>query len=376
MATSTRSGTPLTRARAAAPVVRAAGPRIEEAGTLPADVVSALADAELFWLTAPAGLGGAEGSATDVLAVVEEITAADVSAGWSLMVNIAATGGVLARCADDALPLLFADGPPVLAGSVARADGGQVVRVDGGYAVGGRFRFASGSAHATWMSSRMILDDAPVSVLLPVDRLEFVGGWDVLGLRGTGSRDYRVPDQVVPDPLVFRADAVPRRGPGVHRLGAYLAATVGHGGIALGIGRRAFEELAAAVAADATRPGRTPMLDDPHFRHELAAQEARLRAARAYCFDAVHDASAAVDDGRPVSDLLGHRIRQAITHATGVAAESAAFAFRWAGSAALRTPHPLAGLLRDAHTAAQHVAVAPASLTEVGAAVLADYARP
>ena len=39
--------------------------------------------------------------------------------------------------------------------------------------------------------------------IVPMDRIELKGNWDVMGLRGTGSFDYEVPEQFVETGMTF-----------------------------------------------------------------------------------------------------------------------------------------------------------------------------
>src|ERR1700704_7032719 len=67
---------------------------IEDYRTLPRDIVDELAGAGLFKLFVPARYGGAELSAADGLAVMEEMAFHDGSTGWCDM--IAMTTGLIA----------------------------------------------------------------------------------------------------------------------------------------------------------------------------------------------------------------------------------------------------------------------------------------
>src|SRR5271170_4086981 len=71
-------------ARAVAPVIAAAAPRIEAARELPEDVMAALHGAGLFRLVLPRALGGAELPPDRFVEVLDVIAQADASAGWCL----------------------------------------------------------------------------------------------------------------------------------------------------------------------------------------------------------------------------------------------------------------------------------------------------
>ena len=86
---------------------------------------------------------------------------------------------------------------------------------DDAYQVAGSYSFGSGSAHADWIGGgtlelvdgapRMITPERPAIrvFFVPRDQVEFAGNWDVMGLVGTGSFDYVVPEQVVDADFTF-----------------------------------------------------------------------------------------------------------------------------------------------------------------------------
>ena len=86
-----------------------------------------------------------------------------------------------------------------------------------------------------------------LAFLVPSDSVEITGNWDVMGLRGTGSFDYTIPEQVVEEGRTFWLfDGEPRCGGGVYRLGVVGFAGIGHAGWALGVARRALDEIQAS----------------------------------------------------------------------------------------------------------------------------------
>src|ERR1700733_7887021 len=71
-------------ARALAPVIAAAAPRIEAGRELPGDLVDALHEARLFRMLVPRSLGGEEVSPVAFMAAIEELAKADASAAWCI----------------------------------------------------------------------------------------------------------------------------------------------------------------------------------------------------------------------------------------------------------------------------------------------------
>src|SRR6516164_9404501 len=71
-------------ARALAPVIAAAAPRIEANRELPADLVDALHEARLWRMLLPRSYGGDEVSPVDYVQAIEEIAKADASTAWCI----------------------------------------------------------------------------------------------------------------------------------------------------------------------------------------------------------------------------------------------------------------------------------------------------
>jgi alkylation response protein AidB-like acyl-CoA dehydrogenase len=365
---------PVEQARKIAPLIRGSAADTEARGSLTDEVVGALTDRDLFWLGTSGDLHGGDATTVETVLVIEEVTAADASTGWSLMVNMDLIGFVMSRCEDAALEILYADGKPILAGSLARIGAGVLTRTDGQLRLNGEFQFASGSAYATWFVAGALLDEQPVTVLVPREHVQLSGNWDVLGLRGTGSQNFTVTDYVVRPELIVDPVAPARRGPVMHRLQLLQLGPLFHAGIALGIGRRAFEELYATVQIEAAKSGRTPLTEQSHFMYEFVRLEAAHRASRAFCLELAAEAQEVAARGDEASDLLVGRLYQATAHATGIARDAVEFAYTWSGTRALREPSTLAQLLRDVHGVTQHMIVGPPVVLRAAGPVLQSYA--
>ena len=110
------------------------------------------------------------------------------------------------------------------------------------------------------------------------------GNWDVLGLRATGSFDYTLkePELFVPEALCYSFDGarVQRGGP-QYQIGLVGLTSWGHTSWALGVGRRALDELARLARERADVFGK--LTDSPSFRKSFAEAEAKFRAASAQC---------------------------------------------------------------------------------------------
>jgi alkylation response protein AidB-like acyl-CoA dehydrogenase len=373
----------LDKARALAPVIEREAAGAESSGTMTQPVVDALTESGLFSLMVPRDLGGSEVDVVTALEVLEEICRIDGSTGWSLLANVTSTAFAAAYCGDAAVKEMF-DGPrpPIHAGQFAPR--GSAAAVEGGYTVSGRYSFASGSDHAGYIAGgtletkdrEFVLDSRGIprirAVFVPVEKVNLLGNWDVMGLVATHSVDYEIPEQFVDAGWTFPLlDAEPQRGGAVYHLGVLSLTSIGHVAFALGVGKRALEEIVAVAKGKQRLGAAEPIMDQQLFQHELAMHDAAMRSARAYAVEVFGAAQAAVDSGDHPTPLETQRLRQATTYATRVAADATRFAYTWSGSDGLRNPSVLGRCFRDISAGTQHIFVDNNTLTDTAKLLLA-----
>lgn len=354
----------LAEMRALAPLIESSAARNEAGVTLCPDVVDALHERSLFRILAPASLGGFEVPVRAAYEIIEEASRADGATGWSFMagaIYLAVAGAFLP---DDGAAAVLADPRAVAAGQVAPL--GTATPVEGGWSVEGQFGFASGGVHSTWFyggfreqrdGETVMLDNGLPSIivgLIPAASVEPLGNWDVIGLIGTGSIDYRIPAQVVPEAFTFPLfTATPRRGHPRFRMGLAGLTCIGHCAFATGVARRALDEL-ARLARTKRRLGRANLIDDPLFQATYAKAEGQLAAARHFALAAIEALEAAA-----VTDTVTPEVRAtarlATTHTAEAALDVAATAFRFSGSVGLRNGSVLQRCYRDLSAGEQHV---------------------
>jgi alkylation response protein AidB-like acyl-CoA dehydrogenase len=220
--------------------------------------------------------------------------------------------------------------------------------------------------HASWLFGgyRELADGEPVrlanglprihGVLVPRSRAEYLGNWHVIGLRATGSIDFAVPVQEVPEAYTFSTlEARPLRGGPLLRLGPSGLTAIGHAAWATGVARTALDEL-RAVAASKRRLGRKGLIDDPWFQHMYARHEALLGSARAYALQTLTDLGDAAE-ADAITDEVRARARLATSHACDTARDVVTFAFQQSGSTGLRNGSVLQRCYRDISAGEQHV---------------------
>ncbi len=340
---------------------------------VPAETIDALRRAGLFGVMTPRELGGAELALVDASEVFAEVARADGSAGWCLMAGASAVAYFGAYASDAFVAELFADGVPLLAGQFA--PNGRGIAEAGGYRVTGDYQFGSGLHYAEWVGAGFLVpppagSDAPMRYLfglVPADQIEPRGNWNVLGLSATASWDYGIRGAFVPEGATFLfAAPTRRRGGCVYELGVIAQTAAGHAGFALGVTRRALDELSAIAQAKARMGAGSFLKDDTRFLHTLGTLESRYRAARAWVRDAFARIEATANATGRLDLHENIEVRQATVHVTQEGAEIVREAYLLAGTTALRDG-PLQRCFRDIHAGSQHFFASPASTL--------DYAR-
>jgi alkylation response protein AidB-like acyl-CoA dehydrogenase len=370
------------------PLIRRHADEAERLGTTPRAIVDALRDARLLRSLVPRDVGGEGVDMVTAMEIIEATTRADGSTGWVVMANLTATSIMASVMTDRAVEAIFGPtaGDTVIAGMLG--PGGTCVAEPGGYRGSGTYRFGSGSCHADWVGGGMLvlengkprkLADGRVEVrvvVVPRDRVDFRGNWDVFGLNGTGSVDYAIDEQFVDDDFTFEVASAPvRRGGPQFEIGIFGASALGHGAVASGIMARALEEITTLVGSKKRMGYGGPIGDHALFQHEFAHHEAMYQSSRAYLFGLFAEAQALLDGGGHLTAEQRARFRQALTYVHRVGADVVNWCYRWAGTDALRNPHPLGRCLRDMNGATQHLFVDPMTYVDAAPPIIGAWRR-
>ncbi|UPY38216.1 acyl-CoA dehydrogenase family protein [Sediminicoccus sp. KRV36] len=370
MAPVTLLGDPLTRARALAPLIQAAAPRIEADRALPADLLEALHAARLFRTLLPRAVGGEEVLPETYARMMEIIARADASTAWCIG-QASGCSMAAAYLAPDVARAIWGGHDAALAwGSLGPDQVADVV--EGGYRVTGRWTFASGGRHATWFgghcrvrerdgSLRMTPEGTPYerTMFFPRHEISMVANWQVMGLRGTGSDSYSVENLFVPEAFSTRRDRNEERhshghGP-LYRFTTTHLYAAGFAAVALGAARGMLDAF-VQLASEKTPLSSTRMLrDSPVLQNGLAWAEGQWRAARAQLHLALREAEEHVASGASLTTEHKVSIRLATTFAIHQSKQVADFAWTEAGATAIFEDQPFERRFRDIHAVTQQV---------------------
>jgi alkylation response protein AidB-like acyl-CoA dehydrogenase len=359
----------LAAARSVAAVARANADEAEQLRRLPTATVDALVAAGLMRLYVPQAYGGPEVDPPTALQAIAEVAAADGAAGWCTMIA-ATTSSLAVFLPPPAAAEIYGD-PAVVTGGVFAPNGRGQVGGDS-VTVTGRWQWGSGTEHCRWIVGGVLCDDDIFRVCyFDAADVRFHDTWHTTGLRGSGSLDFSVDRAVVPLGRTFQpfagrttVDVPLGHFPNFTLLAASVAAT------ALGIGRRALDELAALATEKRPQFSSRTLAEHPFTHIELARAEAGLRAARAHLLDEVATMWDACVAGDPVTIEQRVRVRLAGVNAAEQAARAADVAYTLAGGTSVYSTSILQRLQRDAHVPTQHIQAAPKLYETLGRALL------
>lgn len=384
----TAEADPIALAKHIAPLADAEAQRSEEAGTLSPAVVKALKEAGLYWIFIPKSMGGFGNDITTGIRVIEELSRADASTGWSVMATSVATLGPAVYGSDALAERMFGNGKRGLVAGQFGIGRGHIEPVDGGYRFGGNFGFASGSDAADWICAGVVPIEGGqpkkhpngfpyVAVAyFPREQVKFTGNWNVFGLEGTGSYDYVVEDQFVPTDYIveWTASKPLRGGAGPYTGGLRPLAHAGHAAVVLGITNRALIEISKIAMSTKRHGAEVTIRENPLFQNEFGLKEAAYKAARAYLFEVAEEMQERMFSGEEPREVDLARMLQAAIWAHQTCGDVMKFCFTWGGSRALRIPNTLARCMKNLYTGMLHVIIDPVLMVYAAPPILDEWA--
>lgn len=346
---------------------------------LPEHVARTLTQEGLWKLWVPEDYGGAELALPESLHLFETAARLEPVLGWS--VTIGTGGGLFAAwLADASARTIFSPAHALVAGSGAPT--GTATPVAGGYRVSGRWRYASGAPHASWFTASTVIEGETVdgrplirAVAVPAAQVVIEDSWDTAALQGTGSHDIRMEEVFVPTEFSFDLFAPPRIDRPLYRFPFMSIAEASFGAVALGYARGALDAFSQGPARRRPMGGEKTAAEFEAVQIRYAEAEMRLRAARAYFYQAVVSAWQQVLENRPVASNQQQDIALATVHAVQECRAGIDRLSEAAGMPLLYRANPLGRYQRALHALTQHAITSPLRMGELGAALLQPQPR-
>lgn len=368
---------PLVQAAAAMrPMLRDYHEEIEREQRLPSALVAQLRAAGFYRMVIPRALGGLQVDPLTYLRVVELLAEGAGSVGWNVC-NNSIGQLVTLGLPDEGVQEVHGPSPSIIAGTAVQG-GGEATPVEGGYRINGHWTFGTGCQESAWMlGSFQILDDgqprrrpdgAPLfwrGVFPRAEANVVPGSWDVTGLRGTGSFDWKVENVFLPERRTMVHAGVPldnqwARWPGItYALPSQAWVGPHHSSVITGIARSGIDAL-LELAVEKMPRGRTGRLcDNPQVQDAAGRADAMLNAGRIYRSAMIAELWNTIAAGRETTLEQRARCRLAAVYAADNARDAMDLVYRHGGSTSFKRETRLAECWRDLHVVGQTATIAP-----------------
>ncbi|KRF10453.1 acyl-CoA dehydrogenase family protein [Nocardioides sp. Soil796] len=370
--------------------IAALGPANEELGRLDDAAAKLVRESGVIRMLQPKTHGGLESHPREFAETVMKIASLDGSSGW-----VAGIVGVhpweLAMMDSRVQEEVWGQDQDTWLAS-PYAPMGVLRPVDGGYVFNGHWQFSSGTDHCDWIFLGAWLGDEAgealtppqmYHVVLPRSDYEIVeGSWDVVGLKGTGSKDIIVKDAFIPDYRVLAYDkladgsAAIEAGLGtLYRVPFSQAFPLGITSAVIGIAEGALAHHLAYQKGRTSVTG-TKIKDDPYSLYAVSEAAAEISASRTALIENIsrfHDQAEAGITATFEERAVGRRIQvQAAWRAVRAVDEIVSRS----GGNGMRMSNPIQRFWRDAHMGMAHAIHVPGSVFHASALTNLDVDPP
>lgn len=256
--------------------------------------------------------------------------------------------------------------------------------VDGGYLFNGRWQFSSGTDACDWIILGALVGDAEGAPVMPPQILHMIlprsdyqiieDSWDVVGLRGTGSKDVIVRDAFVP---AYRTMDGMKVMDGTAQIEAGMTKTLykmpWSTMFPLGISSATIGICEGALAAhldyqrERVNASGVAVKDDPYVMYAVGEAAADIEASRQTLLANVDRIYDMVDAGKEVTFAERAAVRRSQIKAVWRAVLAVDQIFSRSGGNALRMDKPLQRYWRDAHAGVAHAIHTPGTIYHASA---------
>jgi 3-hydroxy-9,10-secoandrosta-1,3,5(10)-triene-9,17-dione monooxygenase len=240
----------------------------------------------------------------------------------------------------------------------------------GGWRLSGRFPFSSGCLHAQWAIIGARCEDAAGNqptryLLVPMRQIEIIDDWDVLGLRGTGSRTLLLDDVFVPaHRSVLLRDLNDGTTPGALLYPEYPLPRTPRGllvpfslpGVAFTLARRALRLVAASLRDRVSRGTRVVGASEV-VQQQLGEAAAEIETAVLIMHGRRAETLALVEAGAAIPPEMVAGNRRDIAFAVWQVRRGVERLVELAGARTVYDADPLQSLWRDVLTISTHTVV-------------------
>jgi len=347
---------------------------IEANRNLPTDLIQQVKKAGLPKRWATKSVGGEEASVLDVTTMIREMAYHNGSLAW--VVAVTGCSALFAGFVDEEkAKLLFQDPMAMVGGFAGPAGVAQIV--EGGVEVSGHWIWGSGISHCSHIVGGIRLMDGEEFkgtgiVFFQPAEIEMIDNWQVLGLKGSHSIDYKATKVFIPNERwsLFPAAKAISDAP-LYRFSFLGALSMSIAAVGLGLAQRALSEIKTLATTKRPFGQGKPLTRRPEIQLRVGKLEGNYQAAIALFEQTIAAAEKEAMAG-PCSVATKGQVRLASAHATSLAHLVVQEAFDIAGGSAVWQSNKLEELLRDMNVVKQHGMVNGLNYRTVGAVVLGE----
>jgi len=362
------------RAHDLVPQIRALAEETERNRTISPAIIAKIRDAELLRTTRPKEFGGFEYDAVVALEIALTISAACASTGWA--VNGALANGIsFGHYPIETQRELWGGGADPFS-CACFAPTGAAVPSDGGFVLNGKWSFASGVDHASWIRLGAFITSPDAAqpadgafFLLPIGDVEIEDNWFVYGLCGTGSKNIIVLDAFVPahrvllfsDTRAGRTSGARYHNNPLYRLPLLVLGASMLASTAVGAAKGAVADYLEMTTGRTTRGalagGGLAMAEFATIQLRYAEAAAAVEAAELILMTNIRNAMAKLRAGEDITVTDRIRIRRDQAYVTKLALQAVEALNASTGGAGLQLSHPIQRAWRDVNAVAHHVSL-------------------
>lgn len=368
MTTTDNASELVAQAQALVPELKTRSIEIDTNRFLPQDIAEKMAALGFYKLVTPVELGGLGATPRTLCEICETLATGNGSAGWCIFIG--STSQYLFGAIPESQLAAMLENPNLITSGVFGDSGtARYEERNGaaGYVINGHWRFGSGCQNAAWISGGIhevdgmgekVDRDLPLSrVFFRPEEIEFIDNWNVSGLKGTGSCDYRVSDLWVPEERMSTSIEYTRwRSEHIYQFPRFGLLSIPAGAVALGMAQAAIDEILSLAQEKTPTGSRRTLAMRATLHRDLASQEVALRAARNLFYQTIDDAWTSAE--HEAENLEQRRLlRTATVHAVTTAVDVIDKLYTVSGGSSIYETSCLQQHFRDVHVVSQHMMV-------------------
>ncbi|MFJ2690173.1 acyl-CoA dehydrogenase family protein [Pseudomonas sp. NPDC087336] len=366
---------PLDYARSLVPALKARSEETARLGRLPDATVADLDAGGLFGMTTPRRYGGGQVSVRTFLDVVTELGRGDASVAWVTALTNVTNWCAASFFGEEAAKEVFCADKPARVVGVLSPRKAVVKKVEGGYLIEeGMWGFNSGVYHATWDMLGIPLVDEHGKVLdqgaalIPIEQVQILNDWNVIGISGSGSSSVSVTNVFVPESRIASVSqaiegnyaSTHLDGESLYRVACMPMLAIILAFPALGLGVAALETFLETLPRRGIQYSWYSKQADAPVTHLVVGQtSAKIDAARAILERHAEAIDASAASGVYMDYLERAKVRRDVGYAETLIWEAVDMLASASGGSLASATNPMTKIWQDARVASLHGIVNP-----------------